>query len=328
MPFEDKVRQEAIDRITQALIKGRMAQAYLIVGPIRDAAQPFAVEILQHIFCEKTPDACGECAICRQVRDRLHPDVFWLEPQLKSRVIGVEDIRDLQKPIFLTSFVGGWKAAVIVGADRLGVAGKEEAANAFLKTLEEPPPRTLFLLLTDSPDMVLPTILSRCQRVILKTAMFSLAEERLADLLEIFQMSKTTGPLLSSLARAHRFATIMEGVRKEIEAQEKDIKAESEAGVDKETFVARVEARAREERTSLLRAMKVWYRDLLLCVCGADPALLSFQDHREILKTMAERLTCRQALENIEAIENMQRQFSRNIAEDVVLTMGFARLSA
>ena len=105
---------------------------------------------------------------------RTHPDIHWLFPEKKSRIVSVEAVHEkFIDPMSQTSFSGGWRVGVLVGADRLNPAG----ANAFLKTLEEPPARTLFLLLTDAPEQLLPTIISRCQRIDLPDS----REHQLAD---------------------------------------------------------------------------------------------------------------------------------------------------
>ena len=87
--------------------------------------------------------------------------MLWIEPESKSRRILIAQVRDIQHRIYKTAFAGGWKACVLVGADRMGM----EAANAFLKTLEEPPSTVTIVLLTNDYDAVLPTIASRCQVV-------------------------------------------------------------------------------------------------------------------------------------------------------------------
>ena len=97
-----------------------------------------------------------------QIEGRAHPDVVYLEPEGKSRTIHTDSMRErLIAPMSATAFSGGWKVGVIVGADRM----ETPAANSFLKLLEEPTPKTLFLLLTDRPDSILPTIVSRTQRI-------------------------------------------------------------------------------------------------------------------------------------------------------------------
>lgn len=144
--------EEADALIAHALETGHVAHGYLICGELGGNTRELARRVIVRLF----PDAPETAA------DGTHPDVSWLEPANKSRSISVEAVRErLVEPMAVTSFSGGWKVGVVVGADRL----RQEAANAFLKTLEEPPPQTLFLLLTDQPDMILPTIVSRSQRI-------------------------------------------------------------------------------------------------------------------------------------------------------------------
>lgn len=151
---------EAFDLIARAIDAGRAAHGYLIAGDLRGGCAELVDRLLRHLFPD-APDlaASGE-----------HPDVVRLEPQGRSRTIkvqrGKEDngpgMRDgMIEPMSATAFSGGWKVGIVVGADRM----QPEAANAFLKSLEEPGPNTLYLLLTDQPDAILPTIVSRTQRI-------------------------------------------------------------------------------------------------------------------------------------------------------------------
>lgn len=165
--------------ISHAIDAGHAAHGYLIVGDVRGNAAELVRRLLFKLFPNERA----------QVESGSHPDVIVLEPQGKSRTIkvarGKEDerlgMRDgLVGPISVSSFSGGWKVGIIVSADRLQL----EAANAFLKTLEEPPPKTMFFLLTDQPDAILPTIVSRSQRIDLQLPRESLADEdfeRVAD---------------------------------------------------------------------------------------------------------------------------------------------------
>lgn len=154
---------EAYTLISRALDAGHAAHGYLIVGDVRGNAAELTDLILRKLF----PNEIG------QVESGSHPDVVRLEPQGRSRTIKVErgkedagpGMRDgLIEPMSTTAFSGGWKVGVISCADRMQVA----AANAFLKSLEEPTPKTMYLLLTDQPDAILPTIVSRTQRVDLR----------------------------------------------------------------------------------------------------------------------------------------------------------------
>lgn len=146
---------EAYSLISRAIDAGRAAHGYLIVGGVNGNAAELAMLILKKLFPKET----------EQVESLSHPDIVTLAPEGKARIITVEAMRErIVSPMATTAFSGGWKVGVIYGADRM----RAESANAFLKSLEEPTPKTMYLLLTDQPDSILPTIISRSQRIDLK----------------------------------------------------------------------------------------------------------------------------------------------------------------
>ena len=143
---------EAFDLISRAIDAGRVAHGYLIAGDVRGNCSELVDRILRKLY----PDAA------EQIAAHSHPDVAVLEPEGKLRIITVDAIRErIVSVMDETSFSGGWKVGVICYADRMN----EASSNAFLKSLEEPAERSLYLLLTDQPDAILPTIVSRTQRI-------------------------------------------------------------------------------------------------------------------------------------------------------------------
>ena len=146
---------EAFRLIAPAIDSGSAAHGYLVVGDVRGNAAELVRRVLEKLF----PDERD------QIAAGVHPDVVTLEPEGKKRIITIDSMRErIVVPMSTTSFSGGWKVGIISGADRLN----NESANAFLKSLEEPPPKTMYFLLTDQPDAILPTIVSRTQRIDLK----------------------------------------------------------------------------------------------------------------------------------------------------------------
>ena len=171
---------EAQTLISSAIDAGRAAHGYLIVGGVRGNAAELADLILQKLF----PDALEQLAA------HSHPDVVTLEPEGKARIISVESMRErIVEPMATTSFSGGWKVGVIYGADRL----RAESANAFLKSLEAPPPKTTYLLLTDQPYAILPTIVSRTQRIDLPLPAGILEDEALEEVASLFAARDAAG---------------------------------------------------------------------------------------------------------------------------------------
>ena len=106
-------------------------------------------------------DACGKCSSCIKIDKGSHPDVFTLSPEGDGGQITVSAIRQLEESLSYKPFEGKWKIAIIDNADRLN----RSAANAFLQTLEEPSQKSILILISSRPDILLATIRSRCQRV-------------------------------------------------------------------------------------------------------------------------------------------------------------------
>ncbi len=316
---------------------GRVAQAYLVVGNLREEAIPFAETALQHLFCLGLTKPCGACSACQQISDHKHVDVVWIEPEKKSRVVGVDRIRDLQRVIYQTSYSGGWKAVVFVGADRIG----EEAANSFLKTLEEPPARCVFFLLTDTPQAILPTILSRCQRLLLSSESELLPEPWLGELIGILATPMGSG-LMGRISRSSRLEKLLADIKKMVEKEEKSRYQEEQEALrnpDEKgkaikakdaTLEARIESRFRGLRAMVLRAMLFWYRDILVAVTirGAGSPQLRYPEQAEIIEGIAQGLSCAAALGNVRVVEAMQRQFDRNLPNGLVLMGAVNGLSA
>ena len=177
---------EAFSLISRAIDAGRAAHGYLVVGDLKGGCDILADRILKKLF----PDATA------QIDSKSHPDVAYLEPEGAKRIIKVESMRErIVEPMSLAAFSGGWKVGVIIGADRM----EAPSANAFLKSLEEPTPKTLYLMLTDQPDAILPTIVSRSQRIDLPLSEGLLEDEDFDAVAEAFA-AKDAAALAAKLA--------------------------------------------------------------------------------------------------------------------------------
>ncbi len=165
---------EVVEQFRRALQRGRLASSFLFSGPAGIGKRSFALELAKSLLCQdganRPLEPCGQCDACVQVSAGTHPDLLTVaKPADRAYIpldllIGDKDHRmreGLCHDISLRPFMGGRRIAIIDDADQLNVEG----ANCLLKTLEEPPPRSVLILIGTSPAKQLPTIRSRCQLV-------------------------------------------------------------------------------------------------------------------------------------------------------------------
>ncbi len=148
-------------RILERMIReGRIPHALLFEGPEGIGKKKVALWFLEALNCRKAPgEGCGRCEQCERIQRLSHPDLYLLTPEGES--IKIEQIREASNILRFRPLEGRWKALVVEDAERM----TPEASNAFLKTLEEPTPWTLIILIAQSADSLLPTVRSRCQKI-------------------------------------------------------------------------------------------------------------------------------------------------------------------
>ena len=173
MSFRRVISQNhAVSYFQGVISRGRLGHAYVFYGPEGVGKALFARELTKALFCQtkggaSTPgglpsnDACDVCNPCGKVDSGMHPDLYWVTPLEGKRDIAIRQIRDLEDRAYLKPLEANRRVFVLEDADKM----TEEASNCLLKTLEEPPPCTLFLLTTTSAPSLRRTILSRCQMI-------------------------------------------------------------------------------------------------------------------------------------------------------------------
>jgi DNA polymerase-3 subunit delta' len=159
-------REHLLDSFRHAVARGRLAHAYLFVGPKGVGKMLFARELARALLCEAPPPgtvltACDQCASCHLVNAGTHPDFFTVRRPEERNELPIELMLELCRNFALKTARGHGKVAILEDADDLNAA----SANCFLKTLEEPPPRSVFILVGTDAELQLQTIRSRCQIV-------------------------------------------------------------------------------------------------------------------------------------------------------------------
>jgi DNA polymerase-3 subunit delta' len=173
----------AVQLLSGAIAHGRTGHAYLITGPERVGKTTLARTFAQALNCQATSQSarpCGQCRSCQLIAIDRHPDVRLLLPELSGRgrlTLKIDAVRSLQRDLNLAAYEARFKVAILRNFD----AATTSAANAFLKTLEEPPGKVILLLTAKDADTLLPTITSRCRTINLRPLPIHLIEESLQD---------------------------------------------------------------------------------------------------------------------------------------------------
>lgn len=327
----------AYELISEAHGRGRLAHAFLISGAPGSGKEALAARLIQLVNGGAVAgggfDLFGEPVVVETPPlDELESSfVRVIRPRMKSRRVGVEEIRDLEQTLHLAVARGSCKVGVIVEADRMN----DQAANAFLKTLEEPPKDTLLLLLTANPQRLLPTILSRCVRLPLLGGRALLANggAELVDALNI-AASRGFGTPLAALHLKATFANVLANARSEADdaakAAEKEEISAYRDGTDgawlkeREAFhKAAAEAEYLEARTRLFDVLMAWMADLLRMKANASG--LDFPDSAESLRGIAEGETETKLLQRMEALDSLRRTLETNASEGLAIEVGFLK---
>lgn len=149
-------------RIQPILQQGRIAHAFLLVGPRHASIMTFVNRFVATLLCQQHEPPCGCCQSCRMFMQGAHPDVQYVQPEANKGPIKIEQIRTLQQDVYQTPQCGTRRFIILEPADKLNRA----AANALLKILEEPPEHTIFILIAEQMSNLPATIMSRCQQYI------------------------------------------------------------------------------------------------------------------------------------------------------------------
>lgn len=341
MAFRDfQEREQGVQLLQRSLARGRLGHAYLFTGQQLDELEALARTLAKTLNCQHpvrsapeapATDCCDACLVCRKIDGENHGDVHWVRPESKSRVITIEQIRELSREVYLKPNEAEFKVAVVVAADRLN----PQAANAFLKTLEEPPPKSVLILLTSDPSRLLETIVSRCLRLSFGGAGVRRLDAAMADWLARFSDLAATEQksllsryrLMDALLR--RLAEMKAEIEKRLserspleryEDADKDLRDKWE-----DELAAAIEAEYRRRRSELLLAVQWWLRDVWLHCLRPTQEGLSFPQLAGTPR-LARRLTPRQALENLRALEATQRLLHTNVQEPLALEVGLLKL--
>ena len=267
--------ERAAAAVERSLQREHRPQTYLFVGPERVGRATLACRLAQALNCTGGPSPCGECGACRRIAGGIHADVQTVTLEVSSeapqrKAISVEQVRDIERSVALSPFEGRTRVVIIDPADEMTVT----AQNAFLKTLEEPPPHVVFVLISGQEERLLETVRSRCQRIGFRLAPVAAIEAALRRR----GVGEQTAVLLARLARGRpgwalamaQDPSLLERRRQGLELARSLTSMSLAKRMDLAERLSDDFKRDRETVLALLREWQGWWRDLLLVQSGAE----------------------------------------------------------
>ncbi|MFP3854793.1 MAG: DNA polymerase III subunit delta' [Anaerolineales bacterium] len=303
----------AIEFLEHSFAKGSVRQAYLIMGPDRVGKRTMAIRLAQRLMCEDPESGpCRQCSSCRQIAERRHPDLHVLEAEEIDGTLKVDQVREVQRQIALAPYQASNRVVLGLRAHEMSAS----AANALLKTLEEPPDKVIIILTARSEQALLPTMVSRCELLNLRPV----PQQTLVDGLRqrlTGEKADLLGPLAAGLpGLALALARDEEALQARQDALAKLVELLSAGRIERFKFVADF-TRGRDlaaNRRKALDLLEVWlsfWRDVMLRSFGAQVPL-SNPDQAEQIEGITRRLSDRMTARVVSEIEASVDGINRN----------------
>jgi DNA polymerase-3 subunit delta' len=357
-------QERVVQTLRRALTRSRVAHAYLFHGPDGVGKRAVALEMARALQCTaQTDEACEACPACRKTRRMVHPDVHVLFPypkgtdeedvaariqrfgedpyaavdyvrrpslsdptetsnkQVMYHIDRVQD--DLLHPMRYRPAEGQYKVALITDVQHMN----ETAANAFLKLLEEPPPQTVFLLTTSRPEQLLPTIVSRCQRLRFDPLLPDSIETALQ---ERGNMAPEKASMLARMADGSYSRAVELAENRDLMTSRtlvlQYLRAAFTLDVSQLSEHAdEIAGQGRERVKSVLRLLLRWVRDLMLYRTLGDDAPLVNVDQAEAIARFCDNLPHADLEAMVAAVEQAIDLTERNVRRRLVLmSLGYA----
>ncbi len=311
-PNQIKGHERPISILLNSLKNNRLAGSYIFSGPEGIGKAMVAEYLAQVLNCQKDNfAACGACASCQKIASRNHPDVHWISAD-DSGLIKIEKIRGAIDEINLRPFEARFKVFIILDAQNL----TEEAANCLLKTLEEPPAGSLIFLTTSRIKRLMPTIISRCQRINFSALSPSLLESilcqdyNLTKELSRYLSYSCEGSLGKSL-KANNPNTLME----------KNQAINDFLNLSGSSFSAEPAFADRQKVREFLNILMHWFRDMLVLKTGDYSASLINLDRKNDLSVQKDRYSFEDIIAGLKDIIKANVLLEQNLNLKITLPL-------
>ncbi len=308
--------QGQVIKILQDELKAdRVKHAYLFNGQAGVGKFSLGREFAKAILClEDEIDSCGKCINCRKVKHHNHPDVKYIQPEADKSSIGIDQIRQLQKEIAYKPYEGSHKIYLIKEADKL----TEQAANSLLKTLEEPPPFAVIILLVEELSRILPTVISRCQLIRLR----DLTNDEIIDILLKGDISKTRANLLAKLAEGSPGKALQLAENEELLAQREKLynflaKIKLATTVDIFNAAASLDS-FYKNGFPLFDLLSNWYHDIIMIKRSCLQNVKN-EDFSNLLSEQANNYQLKEVFAGLDLLNQFREYLERNVRSELAI---------
>ena len=308
--------QKQIDMLQKAMAQQRVGHAYLFSGPDAIGKKALALQFARALNCEnadRNNDACGACSSCRKMISGNHPDMHVLETQ--AQFIRIDAIRSIQDQMTFKPLEGRRRVFIIDDADKMN----EQAANALLKTLEEPSADNFLMLVTARPYWLAQTILSRCRHVRLNPLPVGDVARFLIDQK---QMDASKAHLLAGLSGGS-IGQALELDSEEMIAFRAEISrlltAAGKSDPMSLLMLASFLGQDKKEIKQGLKILNTYFRDALVYREVAEAGMIINADDLPVIASLAGRLNGEQLLQNIAQVERSNETLEMNVNKSLTL---------
>lgn len=311
--------EQIIEHLQNAISSNKISHAYIFNGPEKSGKMMLAESFAMALQCEKHGiDGCMECHSCKQALSLNQPDIIYLHHD-KPNTISVDDIRrQINNDISIKPYASPYKIYIIDEAEKMN----QQAQNAILKTIEEPPAYAVILLLTTNADIFLPTILSRCITLSLKVIPDSVIRK---FLMEHYQLPDYKADICTAFAQGNIGKAIQLAGSNEFN-DIKDSAVQLLKRIHEIDLYEMIEAvkqisQYKLEINDYFDIMIIWYRDVLLYKATSDANNLIFKNEVYDIKTLANKSSYSGIETIMKALEKAKRRLNANVNFDLVIEL-------